>query len=87
MRRMSVSANTAIRCTTCIDFVYKLYSKVMLLTERRRFTTLWSSVMSVDFTLLCAVERFGQSCEKIQKVFISSDMEKYSTCPRNKVFA
>ena len=45
-----------------------LYSKLsgMLLTERRLFTTLWSSVMSVDSTLLCAIESFGQSCEKIQ---------------------
>ena len=42
----------------------------MLLTERRRFTTLWSSVMSVDCTLLSAVESFGQPCEKIQTVFI-----------------
>ena len=59
----------------------------MLLTEHRRFTTLWSSVMSVDCTLFCAVESFGQSCKKIQTVFISCGMEKYSTCPRNKVFA
>ena len=67
-RRMSVSANTALRCTTCIAYI--LYSKCILLTERRRFTTLWSSVMSVDCTPFCAVENFGQSCEKIQTMFI-----------------
>ena len=52
------------RCTTCIHVVYMLYSKRMLLTERQRFTTLWSSVMSVDCTLLCAVKSFGLLCEK-----------------------
>ena len=31
---------------------------------------LWSSVMSVNCTLICAVENFGKSCEKIQTVFI-----------------
>ena len=39
----------------------------MLLTER--FTTLWSSVMSVDCTLPCAVECFGQSCENTNSVY------------------
>ena len=51
-------------------YTYKLYSKWMLLNVRRRFTTLWSSVMSVDCTLLCAVEIVGQTCEKIQTAFI-----------------
>ena len=60
----------ALCCTTCIHVVCKLYSRWMLLTERRRFTTLWSSVMSVDYTIFCTVERFGQSCEKIQTVLI-----------------
>ena len=40
----------------------------MLFTESLR--VLWSSVMSVNCTLICAVENFGQSCEKIQAVFI-----------------
>ena len=40
----------------------------MLLTERRH--VLWSSVMAVNCTLICAVESFEQSCEKIQTVFI-----------------
>ena len=31
---------------------------------------LWSSVMSVNSTLICGVESFGLSCEKIQTVFI-----------------
>ena len=42
----------------------------MLLTEHQRFTTLWSSVMTVNCTLLSADESFGQLCEKIQTVFI-----------------
>ena len=31
-----VSANTALRCTTCIHVVHMLYNKCMLLTELRR---------------------------------------------------
>ena len=57
--------------TCCIES-----ERGMLLTERRRFTTLWSSVMSVGCTLLCAVESVGQSCEKIQTVFIFMRYEK-----------
>ena len=68
--------------------MYMLYAcciageRGMLLTERRR--VLWSSGMSVNCTLICAVESFGQSCEKIPTVFI---FVRYgnSTCPRNKV--
>ena len=87
MRRMSVSANTALRCTTCIHIANMLYNKCMLLTERRQFTTLWSSVMSIDCTLLCAVKSFGNRVRKYKRCSFPCGIEKYSTCPRNKVFA
>ena len=54
-----------------VDLLYACYiagKRGMLLTERR--WVLWSSVMSVNCTLICAVESFEQSCGKIQTVFI-----------------
>ena len=48
---------------------------------------LWSFVMSVNCTLICAVENFRQSCEKIQKVFIFVRYGKIQHMSKEKVFA
>ena len=58
----------------------------MLLTERPR-VLLWSSVMSVNCTLICAVENFSQSCEKTQTVFIFLWYGKIQHMSKDKVFA
>ena len=59
---------------SAVLLVYMLYTSCIASEcywlSSRWFTTLWSSVMSVDCTLLSAVESFGLSCEKIQTVFI-----------------
>ena len=89
MRRISASANTALLCTKCIDphVVHKLYSyeRGVLLTERRRFTTLWSCVLStVHF--FAPLKDLDSRVRKYKRCSLSCGMGKYSTCPRKKVF-
>ena len=58
--------------TWCIHAVYKW----MILTERRRFTTLWSSVMTVDGTLLWTVVRENTNGDPFRAVLKNQHMSK-----------
>ena len=89
MRRISVSANTAPRCTTCIHAVYMLYSKwTLFLAIQRPFTAknefrFWSLAKMIIYWLSVGDSSpYGRlSCRPCEKI------QKYSTCPRNKVWA
>ena len=69
MRRIVVSANTALRCTTCIH-VYCIASECYWLSVGDSPPYGRLSCRSTAHFFATSVESFGQSCEKIQTVFI-----------------